>query len=130
MAIVNDQKNERVVDAETGQYITWKLADWQSNSYYFTLHDGDGTGILGSLVERAGIDETGNRGASTLLRFVLRQAWIPTGKPERPTYFYGSNPLIGRLAQFLEIYRHYSGVKTPDPRFEFVDARAEEGDRK
>jgi len=122
MAIVNDQARERVVDTETGEYMTWKLADWQTQSSYFVLHDKDENGVLGALVSVSGKYDNPEQTAATL-EFSLEKSWIPTGKEGAPVYFYDAHPLISRLSSFLKVYRHYSGVKSPDPRFEFVDAR-------
>jgi hypothetical protein len=128
MAIVNDQENERVVDTETGDYMTWKTEDRENYALYFILHDLNGKGILGTVVQIIAKDETNLGGAATHVKYSLLKTWIPSGKPERPTYFYGPHDRISQLEEFLYVRRHYGGVKNPDPTFEFADARNEQGD--
>lgn len=107
--------------------MTWATADWREQRRYFILHNSYGRPILGTLVRVEGSDETGRGGVSNFLRFVLEKAWVPTGRKEPPNYFTGPHDLIDRLPAFLEVYRHYSGVKEPDPRFQFMDARGQKG---
>ena len=126
MAIVNDQANERVVDTETGEYMTWLTADRENFTSYYIIHAKNGDGKLGSEVRWHGISEKGD-GIATLVRFEVLNSWIPTGRAEPPKYFVGDHPLIKKLEAFLHIKMHYGGIKDPDPRFEFFDARPAKG---
>jgi len=130
MTIANDVPNKRVIDNVTGQYMTWKTENREIGTMYFVLHGSDGAGLLGAIVRNIAINETGKGGAATLVRFVLEKTWIPSGVEVRPAYFYGDHDLIDKLRQYLEVWKYFGGVKTPDPRFEFIDGRSiEEGSK-
>jgi hypothetical protein len=130
MAIVLCEEDGWVIDTETGQYLTCKTANREEHALFFTLHASDGSGILGTEVQLDAVDETGKKGPATVVRYLLRKSWIPSGKPEKPVYFVGQNANIAKLRDFLEVWRHRGGVKQPDPRFEFIDAREVQGDPK
>jgi hypothetical protein len=128
MAIVKDLENQRLVDTETKEYLTMLTADRENFTSYYTIHAANGDGILGTEVRGLGISEK-NDGIATLVRFELLKAWIPTGRAERPTLFFGDHPLIQKLEEFLSVQSDYGGTKNPQPRFEFKDVRPAEGTR-
>jgi hypothetical protein len=121
--IINDHENKQVVDTETGDYMIWSLADRDYHEWYFIIRDKDDKPLFGSIVKENGIKEWPDAGGATLVQYILKRSWIPSGREEAPTDFLGDHTQIVRLEQFLRIYHHYFGIKTPDPRFEFIDDR-------
>lgn len=111
-----------MLDDETGDYLTSKLVDWEEGEVDYVIHARDDRPVFGARVRREGINEPGARGAA-LVRFRLQEAWVPTGKAERPDYVLGKHERLGQLSAFLREGLKAGGPKDPDPAFEFVDER-------
>jgi hypothetical protein len=63
--IVFDKEVGRMVDEETGEYLTSDMISRDEQEYDYTIRDKDGKPIFGAMVQRLGIDETGTSGGST-----------------------------------------------------------------
>jgi hypothetical protein len=66
-------------------------------------------------------------GGSTVVRWILKEAWIPSDPPEPSSNFDVSHHLIERLELFLRRDLETNNY-TFMPRFEFVDARENKGE--
>lgn len=71
MAIVNDRENERVVDTETGEYMTWRAEDRENFASYYVLHDKTGKGLLGSVVRSVATGDPSSGGAANHVKYVF-----------------------------------------------------------
>ena len=121
--IVVDRPNKCVRDEGNGDYLTFEVYNRDSNEWYFWVISADDRHLLGAIVRIAayGVDDRG-RGA-THMKFTLRRLWVPDGSKKLPRYITGETPWLGRLGNFLEVYKDYYGVKDPDPVFEYEDGR-------
>lgn len=122
MAIVLDAEKDRIIDADNGESLKIGPSHWQDPYLHCTICAEDGSPLFAADVERNAIDETGNGGGATLVRYVVRNAWFPSGNQEKPTHFLGHTGMIDRLREFM-LARHNLSPKTPHPRFEFWDRR-------
>ena len=127
MAIVIDVERKVTVDNDTGEYMVYTPTHWQDPYLHFTIHSASGVPLFGADVERDAIDELG-AGGSTVERFIVRRVWFPSGRPEKPTYFFGETEMIGKLEQFIEVWAKGIKEKRPQPRYEFEDGRTTKGD--
>ena len=124
-SIIYDAEKSRLVDTERGESFRARSDHWQDPFLHCVIYSPDGAPLFAANVEDLAVDETGTSGAATVVSYVVREAWFPSGKPEKPTLFLGPTPMISRLRQWL-LARHNLVRKTPHPRFEFSDGRAPE----
>jgi hypothetical protein len=120
---IYDAEKSRIIDTDTGESFRAKSDHWQDPYLHCTIYAADGSPLFAAEVEDKAVDQTGGRGAATLVHYVVREAWLPSGKPEKPTLFLGPTEMIDRLRAFLLARHHLGPPKTPDPRFEFSDGR-------
>jgi len=126
MVLAFDFERKVTVDTETGNYMVYTPTHWQDPYLHFTIRSSDDRPIFGADVERDVIDEIGQGGA-TLERFIVRRVWFPSGRPEKPTYFWGETEFIGKLEAFITFWAKGTKPVSPQPRIEFFDGRSVQG---
>ena len=128
--MIYDTHKRRMMDANNGDFMLLQRADHDQHEWYVNLYDQHDQPLLASVVQVQNLDELGNSGTATLIRCVLQKTWVPTDRPEPPTYFDETHPQIPRLAAFLEARLRAGGAQTPSPRFEFTDGRLRLNDQR
>lgn len=127
MVMAFDLERKVTVDTDTGNYMVYTPTHWQDPYLHFAIYSSDDRPIFGADVERDAIDETGQGGA-TLVRFIVRHVWFPSGKPEKPTYFWGETEFVDKLGDFITFWAKGTKPLNPQPRYEFVDGRSVQGE--
>jgi hypothetical protein len=125
--IIWDTDNKRMVDEETGDYMEKVLRDREKSEYSVVLFSPKAVPYLAArLLDDSTKEFETPMGGATVVRWILEEAWIPSGRPEPPSNFDVSDDLIERLKLFLKRDLETNSYNFM-PRFEFVDVRHLEG---
>lgn len=126
--IVWDDKEKRMVDEENGDYLEVDLRNREEHQYTAKLRTREGVAYLGSLLTRDHVKEFENvAGGATVARWILNDAWVPSGQAEIAPGHDVPDALIRRLELFLRSQLERQTWLRFMPRFEFVDARCSKG---
>ena len=124
MSIFVDTKRKVTVDDESGEYMVFQSTHWQDPCDHFTIYEIDGAPIFATEVQIEVILDA-PYGPTKAIRYIVRRAWFPSGKPERPIYFLGKTHMIERLAVFVRVWHDSRKRQGESPAFEFLDGRAD-----
>ncbi len=128
MAIVWDDENKRMVDTENGEFLSLTLRDREEHLYNFSIGRPNTTAqVAGELIDDSTKEFETPAGGATVVRYILKKAWIPSGRREPPSNFDVPQHLIDRLRSFLEGDMRRNTQWKYMPRFEFIDERAKNG---
>lgn len=123
MIVWNDQE-KHMVDDENGDYLEVDLRNREVHQYTAKLRTAEGVAYLGSLLTRDHVKEFENvAGGATVARWILNDAWIPSGRAEVSPSHDVPEDLIQRLELFLRAQLERQTWLRFMPRFELIDAR-------
>jgi hypothetical protein len=126
--ILWDDEEARMVDDENGDYLKLCERNREDHEYYATLYTSEGAPYLSTEVKSNNVKEFDTPvGGATVVRWILKRAWIPSGRPEPPSNFDVPNHLVRRLELFLKAHLERQTWLKFMPRFDFIDARESEG---
>ena len=123
--IIFDLERRVTVDEETGEYMVVKPVSWYHDPCDgFTIRAMDGSPIFAADVQIERLRNV-NDGPISHTRYIVRRAWFPSGKPERPTYFFGKTDMMERLAAFIRVWHDAEERQGEQSTFEFQDGRVD-----
>jgi hypothetical protein len=122
--IVWDDQNKHMVDDENGDYLEMRLRDREEHEYSVALCASNGTAYFAGCTINESVKEFDTpAGGATVVRWILKEAWITAGHPELPFGSDVPDHLVRRLELFLKSQLERQTWLRFMPRFEFIDAR-------
>ena len=131
MPIVWDAENERMMDTENGDYLQKELKIIEHHLFLMVLRNKkDDPYVVAYVKNKSEKEFEVPGGGGAVRRWALQEAWIPDGRPVKPTNFKVPDAYLQRMALFLECDLKRNTQFLYMPRFEFVDERVNKGDAK